>query len=547
MGENLNPTEDATGVDAVDFSTDIDNLIGKLDKLTDLYDICKVDADMPRYIPGMSRIMYQGQLDHIETKKCYAESTYTNKEIIEFNLNITANHYVNFSNMVLCLPVTFRKKTANTTAINRDLIPVNNFFAHWIKDVIVRRYGNDVVILPINTVLEVYRYSEAMLKHLPDDVLATFQDQLLYNKKKLIIKGNATNSFSDRRNHISASPRNSNTDDNLEDRISKFNDDNALLETRMYRIPLKYLVDPGLVNLPTEFDVKFIFNLEKNRSKLFESRKKIANLTTSAAAPLPTDEPDTDVHYYGAPYLQYEQIKLSDTFDKYVSKALRSKRALRTGIKPTPFKKTFEINTGSLSHIVDFKGANKQFSFIENSLVYDKNEQHHSVYDSYNAELAATAIASVQLENLNNKYGEINKKYDLTDEHDKYIMYRNFVAWATKKGSSVSPLTLYKDEAIYKELIKFNKYYKASESDEKLCVDFRRGRGYTSELEKVVRNDSSLTLAITLCNAATKKLRLRVVGYYQGEYLYSMTNLGLLLSYKDYGIVTQNEMVALAA
>ena len=366
-------------------------------------------------------------------------------------------------------------------------------------------------------------------------------------KKKVIIKGNAANSFNDRRSHIAAAARNSNTDDNLEDRISKFNDENALSQTNIYRIPLKYLVDLGLVNLPTEFDVKFIFNLEKNTSKLFESKKKIANLTTGTAVPLPTDAPDADVHYYDAPYLQYEQIKLSDTFDKYVSKALRSKRSLRTGIKPTPFKKTFEINTGSQSHIVDFKGANKQFSFIEISLVYDKSKQRQSVYDSYNAELTATAIASVQLEHLNNKYGEINKKYYLTDEHDRYIMHRNFVAWATKKGSSVGPLTQYKDDHIYKELIKYSKYYKATDSDEKLYVDLRRGRGYTSELEKVVRNDSSLTLTITLRYAATKTLRLRVVGYYQGEYLYSMTNLGLLLSYKDYGIVTQNEMVALAA
>ena len=318
--------------------------------------------------------------------------------------------------------------------------------------------------MPINTVLEVYRYSEALLKHLPDDVLVTFQDQLLYSKKKVIIKGNAANSFNDRRNHIAASARNSNTADNLADRISKFNDDDALSKTTVvYRIPLKYLVDLGLVNLPTEFDVKFIFNLEKNRSKLFESRKKIANLTTGAVAPLPTDAPDTDVHFFGAPYLQYKQIKLSDTFDKYVSKALRSKRALRTGIKSTPFKKTFEINAGSQSHIADFKGAYKQFSFIEISLVYDKSEQHHNVYDSYNAELAATAIASMQLENLNNKYGEINKKIDLTDKHDRYMMYRNFVAWATKKGSSVGPLTQYKDDPIYKELIKYNKYYKATE------------------------------------------------------------------------------------
>ena len=126
-------------------------------------------------------------------------------------------------------------------------------------------------------------------------------------------------------------------------------------------------------------------------------------------------------------------------------------------------------------------------------------------------------------------------------------MCRNFVAWATSQGSSVGPSTQYANNDIYKELIKYEKYYKKSESDEKLYVDLRRGRGYTSELEKIVRNDSSLTLTITLRNAATKKMRLRVVEYYQGEYLYSMTNLGLLLSHKDYGIVAQNETVALTA
>ena len=80
-----------------------------------------------------------------------------------------------------------------------------------------------------------------------------------------------------------------------------------------------------------------------------------------------------------------------------------------------------------------------------------------------------------------------------------------------------------------------------------MYVDLRRDKGYTRELEKVVRNDSSLELTVTLKAAATKKMRLRVVGYHQGEYMYSMTNLGLLVSYKDYGIVAQNSMVATAA
>ena len=106
-------------------------------------------------------------------------------------------------------------------------------------------------------------------------------------------------------------------------------------------------------------------------------------------------------------------------------------------------------------------------------------------------------------------------------------MYRNFVAWATQ-GPSVGPLTQFATDPVYKELIKYGKYYKGGHSDERLYVDLRRGRGYTNELEKVVR------LVV-------------VVGYHQGEYMYSMTNLGLLLSYKDYGVVAQNEMVALAA
>ena len=131
------------------------------------------------------------------------------------------------------------------------------------------------------------------------------------------------------------------------------------------------------------------------------------------------------------PYIEYEEIKLNDTFNKYVTKALQSKWVLRTSIKPTPFQKIYEVNVGTQSHIVEFNGANKHFSLVEISLVYDKSEQHNTIYDSYNAEVAATVVASVQLENLNNKYRELDKKYDLTEEHDKYELYRNFVAWAT--------------------------------------------------------------------------------------------------------------------
>ena len=59
------------------------------------------------------------------------------------------------------------------------MIPVNNFYMHWIKDVNIRRYGGDIAVLLINKTLDTYRYSDAMLKHLPKDVLATLQEDLL--------------------------------------------------------------------------------------------------------------------------------------------------------------------------------------------------------------------------------------------------------------------------------------------------------------------------------------------------------------------------------
>ena len=421
------------------------------------------------------------------------------------------------------------------------MIPVNNFFTHWIKDVNIKRYGDDIAILPINKTLDIYRYFDAMLKHLPDDVLATFQEDLLYNKKPVIIKGNANNTIADRRNHIAAAARQSNADSNINDRIAKFNNNNQLFN---YRVPLKYLVDIGLVNLPTEFNIKLTFNLERNASKLFETKEKLPNTTAGAAAALPTDAPDASPYFFATPYLMNEQLTLSETFHKYISKIISSKRVLRTGIQKTPMQKTYEINVGSQSHVVDFTGASRQFSFIEIGLTFDKSEQHNNPYDSYNFELAATMIGSVQLENLNNKYGELNRKYDLTDEHDKYLMYRYFVAWATGGGPSVGPLSQFAHNPVYKELTKLKNYYTFAKSDERLYVDLRRGRGYTQELEKIVRNDSSLKLTITLKAAATKKMRLRVVGYHQGEYMYSMTNLGLLVSYKDYGIVAQNSLLS---
>ena len=92
----------------------------------------------------------------------------------------------------------------------------------------------------------------------------------------------------------------------------------------------------------------------------------------------------------------YEQLKLDDNYRTYLEGVILSERELGTGIKPTLYLKSFELVVGTESRAVNFQAANKQFSFLTISLVYDRSNQHRSVYDSYNVEFASTKIKSVQ-------------------------------------------------------------------------------------------------------------------------------------------------------
>ena len=52
--------------------------------------------------------------------------------------------------MEVCVPIKFTKKTNKAQAIDDEMIPVNNFFGHWFTDLDIRRYPDDMLILPTN-------------------------------------------------------------------------------------------------------------------------------------------------------------------------------------------------------------------------------------------------------------------------------------------------------------------------------------------------------------------------------------------------------------
>ena len=179
-----------------------------------------------------------------------------------------------------------------------------------------------------------------------------------------------------------------------------------------YRIPLKYFVDLGLVSFPEKTDTKRILNLESNMNKLFENNAKVDNIPAA---------PDAQIIYHDTHYISYQQISLDENFQAYFNATLRSKKALRTGVQFSPHQQSFEVNVGTQAINVNFQGANRQFAWLEISLVYDKSDQHQTIYGSYNAEIAATQIQSLTLENTSSTYSLTGGlEYNIDNEDDKH-------------------------------------------------------------------------------------------------------------------------------
>ena len=70
----------------------------------------------------------------------------------------------------------------------------------------------------------------------------------------------------------------------------------------------------------------------------------------------------------------------------------------------------------------------------------------------------------------------------------------------------------------------------------------RRSQGYTDELEKLTRDNTSLAVDVNLKDAAQKKIRLRITGFSQSEYWYAFSNKGYIMTYKDYNISKEDEL-----
>ena len=94
--------------------------------------------------------------------------------------------------------------------------------------------------------------------------------------------------------------------------------------------------------------------------------------------------PDTQIIFTKPPFLQYEQFLLDKNFRQYLETIMVSKKILKMGVQKILIQKTYKISVSSDSTNVDFLSSNRQFDWIEMSLVFDKSDKLTTICDSYN-------------------------------------------------------------------------------------------------------------------------------------------------------------------
>ena len=149
-------------------------------------------------------------------------------------------------------------------------------------------------------------------------------------------------------------------------------------------------------------------------------------------------------------------------------------------------------------------------------------------------------IQSIKFENATSTYSLTGKlEYNYKNEDEKNITYKMFIA-DKFNGCSTAPLTQDKNNEIYQDITP-EEEYRSNTKDDRIYFDMRRSQGYTDELEKLTRDDSSLAVNINLKETAKKKMRLRITGFSQSEYWYVLSYKGYVMIHKNYNISKEDD------
>ena len=126
----------------------------KVRKIRELISTGKYDADIARYIPRVLEMRFQGMLEDIDTREKVAHASYKDMEELDCQILLTDKYYLNPNSIHLCFPMKIRKSTSESSDIDSDMITVNNFLVHLIKEITITKYWRNKKLIPIFSAYE---------------------------------------------------------------------------------------------------------------------------------------------------------------------------------------------------------------------------------------------------------------------------------------------------------------------------------------------------------------------------------------------------------
>ena len=159
-----------------------------------------------------------------------------------------------------------------------------------LPDIDIKRYPDDVKILPTDKTISIYDYANAQLKYLPKNSIKKISKSCLYSNLAVYLDPDT-----DRRDNNSGTAA-KRSDPNLTWRLANLQDHTFLKNE--YRIPLGLITDLGLCYFPVQTDTRITITLERNLDKLFEDVEK--------RDAIPTTDPDASIEFWDRPYVDYQ-------------------------------------------------------------------------------------------------------------------------------------------------------------------------------------------------------------------------------------------------
>ena len=77
--------------------------------------------DIACYIPGSLDLVFQGMIEKIMTIDQPADSTYSDKKVLDFEMILDSNYYTNLKSFHLCFPVRFKKLSNIAYNVDADI------------------------------------------------------------------------------------------------------------------------------------------------------------------------------------------------------------------------------------------------------------------------------------------------------------------------------------------------------------------------------------------------------------------------------------------